>query len=76
MANKPITTAQTYTSLIPQDRILILDIAAGGNVKVEYSMGTKWITADTFTESGVKIVYVGGAELRITPSAGSSFALG
>lgn len=70
-----VTAQREYDGLLPGDKILILKIASGGSVKVEFQLGTDWILSDTFTESGVKIVMTGRSKFRITPTAGSSFGL-
>ena len=63
----------------PDSRGIITDIASGGSVTVEALSisGTveTWTLTDTFIVSDAFEVYTRNLTLRITPSAGSAFAV-
>lgn len=58
-----------------ESRGIIANPASGGSVAVAVNDGQDWISTDTFTVANAYELYTGGFQVRITPSAGSSYSI-
>lgn len=56
------------------NRMVVLALKAnGGSVSVEKPVGADWVIADTYTEDGAHVLYVGGGRVRFTPVGGAVY---